>query len=307
MKTQYLAILVGILLVLASCQAQKTAGTAKTTKETKTEEIKILRMGLIPADDAEEMLRDYEPVRSYLSEKLGIPVEIKVTSDYTAAIEAMRYKHIDMAWFGPFSYVIAANIAGGEAIVNGVRRSDGKSDYHSIIVTRADSEINKIADLKGRSFAFVDPASTSGNLIPRKMLIENGINPDKDFSTVFYAGTHNAVELAVANKKVDAGADSDNSFDRMVAAGQIDPKVNKIIFTSPPIPGSPIVVRQDLPEDFKKKIKDTLITMDEQTIHKVSGWGDIAKYKEVKDSDYDIIRETAKILGMDLTNPKAAK
>ena len=139
------------------------------------------------------------------------------------------------------------------------------------------------------------------------MLIENGINPDKDFSTVFYAGTHNAVELAVANKKVDAGADSDNSFDRMVAAGQIDPKVNKIIFTSPPIPGSPIVVRQDLPEDFKKKIKDTLITMDEQTIHKVSGWGDIAKYKEVKDSDYDIIRETAKILGMDLTNPKAAK
>lgn len=304
MRIKYFAVLIGILLVIAGCQVQET----KTTKETgKSEEIKVLRMGLIPADDAEEMLRDYEPVRSYLSEKLGIPVEIKVTSDYTAAIEAMRSKHIDMAWFGPFSYVIAANVANAEAIVNGVRRSDGKSDYHSIIVTRADSKINKIADLKGRSFAFVDPASTSGNLIPRKMLIENGVNPDKDFSTVFYAGTHNAVELAVANKKVDAGADSDNSYNRMVAAGQIDPKVNKIIFTSPPIPGSPIVVRRDLPEDFKKKIKGTLITMDEQTIHKVSGWGDIAKYKEVKDSDYDIIRETAKILGMDLTNPKAAK
>lgn len=302
MKTRYFAILIGILLILASCQTQKTAGTTKTT-----EEIKILKMGLIPADDAEEMLRDYEPVRLYLSEKLGMPVEIKVTSDYTAAIEAMRSKHIDMAWFGPFSYVIAANVANAEAIVNGVRRSDGKSDYHSIIVTRADSGINKIADLKGRSFAFVDPASTSGNLIPRKMLTENGIAPDKDFSTVYYAGTHNAVELAVANKKVDAGADSDNSYNRMVAAGQIDPKVNKIIFTSPSIPGSPIVVRGDLPEDFKKKIKDALTAMDEQTIHEVSGWGDIAKYKEVKDSDYDIIRETAKILGMDLTNPKAAK
>ncbi len=296
MKIKYLVIF-AILLVLSACQTQKS----------ETEEIKVLRMGLIPADDAEQMLRDYEPVREYLSEKLGIPVEIKVASDYTAVIEAMRAKHIDMAWFGPFSYVIAANVANAEAIVNGVRRSDGKSDYHSIIVTRADSGIKSLADLKGRSFAFVDPASTSGNLIPRKMLIENGIDPDKDFKTVYYAGTHNAVELAIANKKVDAGADSDNSYARMVAAGEIDPKVNKIIYTSPAIPGSPIVLRKDLPADLKQKIKNTLITMDEQTIHKVSGWGDIAKYKEVKDSDYDIIRDTAKILGMDITKPEAAK
>jgi len=267
-------------------------------------EIKVLRMGLIPADDAEEMIRDYEPVRAYLSEKLGMPVEIQVTSDYTAAIEAMRSKHIEMAWFGPFSYIIAKNMAGAEAIVNGVRRSDGKSDYHSVIVARADSGITKLEDLKGKSFAFVDPASTSGNLIPRKMLLENGIDPDKDFSTVFYAGTHNAVEYAIANKKVAAGADSDNSYDRMVKAGEIDPAVNKIIFTSPSIPGSPIAIRGDLPQALKQKIKDALINMQEQTIHEVSGWGDIAKYQEVSDSDYDIIRQTAAILGMDVASPR---
>jgi len=267
-------------------------------------EIKVLRMGLIPADDAEEMIRDYEPVRAYLSEKLGMPVEIQVTSDYTAAIEAMRSKHIEMAWFGPFSYIIAKNMAGAEAIVNGVRRSDGKSDYHSVIVARADSGITKLEDLKGKSFAFVDPASTSGNLIPRKMLLENGIDPDKDFSTVFYAGTHNAVEYAIANKKVAAGADSDNSYDRMVKAGEVDPAVNKIIFTSPSIPGSPIAIRGDLPQALKQKIKDALINMQEQTIHEVSGWGDIAKYQEVSDSDYDIIRQTAAILGMDVASPR---
>ena len=270
-------------------------------------EIKVLKMGLIPADDAEEMIRDYEPVRAYLSEKLGMPVEIQVTSDYTAAIEAMRSKHIEMAWFGPFSYIIAKNVAGAEAIVNGVRRSDGKSDYHSVIVARADSGITKLEDLKGKNFAFVDPASTSGNLIPRKMLLENGIDPDQDFSTVFYAGTHNAVEYAIANKKVDAGADSDNSYDRMVKAGEIDPAVNKIIFISPSIPGSPIAIRGDLPQELKQKIKDALINMDEQTIHEVSGWGDIAKYQEVSDSDYDIIRATAATLGMDVANPAAAK
>src|SRR3989338_7022496 len=307
MKTQYLAILVGILLVLASCQAQKTAGTSKTTKETKTEEIKILRMGLIPADDAEEMLRDYEPVRSYLSKSLGIPVEIKVTSDYTAAIEAMRGKHIDMAWFGPFSYIIAANVAGAEAIVVGVRRADNRSDYRSIIVAREGSGITSLKDLKGKSFAFVDPASTSGNLIPRKMLLENNIDPDKDFSRTFFAGTHNSVEYAIANKKVDAGADSDNSFERMVAAGEIDPKVNIVIFKSDPIPGSPIAVRKDLPAAFRKKIQDALANMDEQTILKVDGWGNIARYDKVTDSKYDIIRETAKALGMDVTNPQAAK
>lgn len=269
-------------------------------------EVKTLRMGLIPADDAAEMLRTYEPVKEYLSKELDMPVEIKVTSDYTAAIEAMRSEHIDMAWFGPFSYVIAANVAGAEAIVNGVRESDGKSDYHSIIVTRADSGIKSLEDLKGKSFAFVDPASTSGNLMPRKMLIEGGIDPDKDFSNSYYAGTHNAVEYAVANKKVDAGADSDNSYDRMVEAGEIDPKVNKIIYKSEPIPGSPIVVRGNLPEDLKEKIADALVNMDKQEIHKVDGWGGISHYQRVKDSDYDIIRDIARVLNMDITKAESA-
>ena len=297
-KTAILGLLLSLSIILSGCQTG-----AKTAKD----EIKVLKMGLIPADDAEEMLRSYEPVKEYLSEKLGIPVEIQVTSDYTAAIEAMRSKHIDMAWFGPFSYIIASNVAGAEAIVNGVRRSDGKSDYHSIIVTRADSGIKTLEDLKGKSFAFVDPASTSGNLIPRKMLIENGIDPDNDFSMSYYAGTHNAVEYAVANKKVDAGADSDSSYDRMVQAGEIDPKVNKIIYTSESIPGSPIAVRGDLPVELKGKIQIALITMDQQTMHQVDGWGDIARYGKVTDSDYDVIRETAKILGMDVTSAEAAK
>lgn len=296
-KVTILGLTLCLVIVLAGCQ---------TGVDTTKGEIKVLKMGLIPADDAQEMLRSYEPMKEYLSEKLGIPVEIQVTSDYTAAIEAMRAKHIDMAWFGPFSYIIAANVAGAEAIVNGVRRSDGKAEYHSIIVTRADSGIETLEDLKGKSFAFVDPASTSGNLIPRKILIENGIDPDNDFSISYYAGTHNAVQYAIANGKVDAGADSDNSYDRMVAAGEIDPEVNKIIYKSEPIPGSPIVVRGDLPTELKQRIQDALINMDKQTIDKVDGWGGIARYQKVSDSDYDIIRETAKILGMDVISAEAA-
>jgi len=189
-------------------------------------------------------------------------------------------------------------------LVVGVRRDTGETTYRTVIVTRAGSGINKIEDLKGKTFAFVDPASTSGNLFPRYVFSKYDISPEKDFKTVIYAGTHNGVELAVKNKTVDAGADSDTSYDQMVKSGQIDPKVNVVIFKSDPIPGSPIVIRGDLPADFKAKVKDTLVNMDQQTIFKVNGWGDIAKYVEAKDSDYDIVRETAKVLNLDLTKMK---
>ena len=135
---------------------------------------------------------------------------------------------------------------------------------------------------------------------------QNAREADKDFEISYYAGTHNAVGYAVANGKVDAGASSDNSYDRMVEEGEIDPEVNMIIYKSSPIPGSPIVVRGDLPTELKQKIQQALIDMDEQTINKVGGWGNIAKYQKVTDSDYDIIRETAKTLGMDVTSPEDA-
>ena len=261
---------------------------------------KQLRIGLIPADDATEMLRNYEPVKQYLAKTLGVPVELKVTMDYNGAIEAMRAKHIEMAWFGPFSYVLAAEVAGAEAIVNGVRRDTGKSTYKTIFVTHKDSGIKTIKDLKGRSVAFVDPNSTSGYLFPMKILKTEGYAPEKDFKTTVYAGTHNAVQLAVKNRKVDVGADSDTSFTRMVKAGEIDPKVNIIIHESEPIPGSPLVIRGDLDPAFKKRVQKALVDMDDQTIHQVRGWGDIARYQAVTDKDYDPIREVAKILNLNL-------
>jgi len=265
---------------------------------------KVIRMGLIPADDAAEMLRNYEPLKQYLQGVIGIPVELRVTMDYNAAIEAMRAKHIEMAWFGPFSYVLAREVAGAEAIVVGMRRDTGKTTYRTIFVTHRDSGIKSLRDLTGKSVAFVDPASTSGYLIPMSILKKQGYVPEKDFKATFFAGTHNAVELAVRNRKVDVGADSDTSYGRMVKNGEIDPKINVIIHESEPIPGSPIVVRGDLDPVLKKRLQKALVDMEEQTIFQVRGWGDIVRYEPVSDGNYDLIRDVARILNLNLKKSK---
>mgnify|MGYP000212255866 CR=1 FL=1 len=101
-------------------------------------------------------------------------------------------------------------------------------------------------------------------------------------------------------------ATGDNVYYRMIEEGEIDPEINKIIYESEPIPGSPIAVRGDLPESIKLAIQNALLNMNEQTIHKVDGWGGISNYQKVTDSDYDVIRTTAKLLGMDVTSPEAA-
>ena len=288
-------ISIGLLIILAFVSV--TIGCSADE-----DEIKVLNMGLIPADDAAEMLRNYEPVVDYLEDVLGLEIELQVTNDYTAAIEAMRNKHIDIAWFGPFSYVLAVEEAGAEAIVNGVRKKTGKATCKSMIVSRSDSAIHTLEDLKENSFAFVDPASTSGHLIPKKILLEAGIDPDREFSTVFFAGTHNAVGLAVKNGTVDAGALSDTTYERMLSSGDIEEGELRIVNLTNPIPGSPIAVRGDLPPSMKTRIQKALVDMDQQTIHEVKGWGDIERYQTVLDSDYDIIRETSRILGLDPGN-----
>jgi phosphonate transport system substrate-binding protein len=301
-----LAILTITMLILAGCGG-KQQGASKPEGSnlpgSPKQEMKVLKMGLIPAEDQEEMLKRFGSTIAYLEKKLGMKVEPYMATDYTGVIEAMRSKKIDIAFFGPFSYVLAAEKANAECFAVGVR-NNGKSTYQSIIVAHKDSGIKKLEDLKGKDFVFVDPASTSGNLIPRVILKKAGIDPEKDFKSVTYAGGHDAVELAIKNKKAPAGADNDITYEKMVAEKVISPEENIIIAKSDPIPGSPIVWRKDLPEDLKEKIKQAFLNMHKEDSQALSGYGAIIRYDEARDSEYDIIRETAKILNLDLSKIK---
>lgn len=296
-----IALLAGIAL-LAATMAFAGCGGASTKPAAAPQEIKTLKVGAIPAEDAQKTRENYKALAAYLQNKTGLPVEIFVATDYSGVVEAMRAGKLDIAMFGPFSYVLAADKAGAEAFVVEIRKGSGTS-YHSLVVTHPASGINTLADVKGRTYAFVDPASTSGNLIPRSFYKKNNIDPEKDFKSVVYAGGHDAAGLAVKNRKVDAASMDDITFNNMKEKGLLNSGGDiKIVFQSDPIPGSPWAWRKDLPADLKAKIKDAFLKVakEDQTALAAYG-GKVEGYAETRDANYDVIRETAKLLNLDLS------
>jgi phosphonate transport system substrate-binding protein len=282
-----LAVAVALTLSLAACKKEDTprATEAPTT----------LVMGLIPAENNQTIAQTFEPMRAHLEKKLGIPVKVFTATDYAGVIEAMRSKHVDVAFFGPLSYYLAEQEAGAEAFAVGVLQSTGKSDYHSCLVVPGDSPVKTIADLKGKKAAFVDPASTSGGLMPSYMIKQaTGLMPEEFFSNLVWAGSHDAAELAVKNKTVDVAADNDITYPKMIKAGQITEQTNRILVTSPALPGSPLTYRSDLPAELKAKIRDAILTAHNEI--KVAGYGELIRYDPAAPKDYQVVRDLVKEL-----------
>jgi len=256
-----------------------------------------LTVGLIPAEDSQAMLENSKKVIDSLQEQLGMPVKPFIATDYNGIIEALRSKKLDVAYLGPFSYVLASSIANVEAFSVAETKKTGKSSYKSLIIVRKDSGIDTVPQLKGRTMAFVDPSSASGHLFPTAGLQKQGIEPNKYFSRVIFSGSHDASILAVANKKVDAAAVADRIFAAAVAKGVVRQADFNIVWTSPDIPESPMVWRKDLDPELKKKIAAAFANV------KNVEWGDqgvLNGFVPTTDAAYNVVRDTAKILNLDL-------
>ncbi len=262
---------------------------------------KLIRVGLIPSEDSRAMLESSQQLLDALEKNLGIKVQGFVASDYNGVIEAMRSGHVEVAYLGPFSYVLGTTVAPIEAFATAETAKSGRTYYHSQIITRKDSGIKEVKDLKGRTFAFVDPSSTSGHLFPKAGLMKLGFDPEKDFGRVLFTGSHDANALAVANKRVDAATIADRIFDAAVQKKLIDPADIQVVWRSDPIPESPTCWRKNLPDDLKKQIKTAFLNIRDIT------WADQGKlnrFVETNDQAYDIIRDTAKVLNLDLAKMK---
>ena len=260
-----------------------------------------LTIGLIPAEDSQAMIESSRQVLDSLQQQLGMPVKPFVATDYNGVIEALRSKKLDVAYLGPFSYVLANQVAGVEAFAVAVTKKTGQSAYKSVIIARKDSGLARTADLKGRTFAFVDPTSASGHLFPKAGLLQGGYDPETFFSRVIFSGSHDASILAVANKKVDAAAVADRILASAIAKGQVKADELEIVWSSNPIPESPMVWRKDLDPALKAKIAKALANV------KDLPWGDqgvLNGFAPTNDAAYDVVRDTAKALKLDLRSMK---
>lgn len=251
---------------------------------------KVIRFGLIPSEDAEKLIKDSGPFIAALEKKLGMKVEPFVAMDYSAVIEALKSDKLEIAFLGPASYVLAKDKVRAEIepVARGVMAKTGKSSYRGLIIANPATPIKSLADLKGRTFAFVDPASTSGNFVPRYVFSKNNIDPEKDFKSVYYSGTHQATLIAVKEGKVDAGSIADEVYDLAISRGQLKKEEVRVIFTSDPIPGSPFVVRTNLPPDLQSQLKAGLLGLKGVRFGKL---GVVNSMDAATDADYNIIRD----------------
>jgi phosphonate transport system substrate-binding protein len=232
---------------------------------------------------------------------MGMPVKPFVTADYNGVIEALRSRRLDVAYLGPFSYVLGTTVADIEAFAVPETKKAGRTFYHSVIVARKDSGIKTISDLKGKNLAFVDPGSTSGHLFSKAGLMQAGFNPDKNFGRVIFSGSHDSNAIAVQNKKVDAAAIADRILAAAIAKGPAKREDLVEVWRSPPIPEFPTVWRKDVPADLKKRVQAAFLDV------KDIPWSDqgmLNGFHPTNDAAYDIIRNTAKLLNLDLRRMK---
>jgi phosphonate transport system substrate-binding protein len=220
---------------------------------------------VIPSDDMLQTAAYAENFCRYLSRETGHEIVHYNATDYTAVIEAMRTGKCDIAQFGPFSYLLASQAAGAEAVASMGYRDGGLHTYQSILVARPESGISDIASLAANpsrfSIALSDPASASGHLIPRIALSENGADLINDFKSYSFAMSHAASLLSVYSGKTDVGAASYESYKRLHTNGIIDTSELRIIWVSAPQPTNPTCLSKNLSKEMKHKITEAMLQM----------------------------------------------
>lgn len=268
----------------------------------KCEDPKVLKFSLVPTQDSVRELGYYKPILDQLSKNTGKKIEFYMPTSYSSVIEALLGKWVDVAVLGPEAYVLAkkqdatVEVFGTYSrLKNGIQ--DAGPGYKAILVTKKGSKFTDVASLKGSVVALVDPASTSGGLVPEKVFPKAAnVPPLKSyFSRVVYSGGHDLSSISVSEGKVDAAFVASHRFMETVNAGKVKLEDFNILWSSPMIPQDPFVYRNTLCEDLRKKISDTFFAVD-QTEDGKKYLANVKSEKIVKmtDKDYDIVREATK-------------
>jgi len=313
-STSLLAAGVLSATVLASCSGG-TSGTAETGTDTAAEdgatevaegemcapEVAEIDFGIISTESQENLKPLWEPFLEAMSEAMGRPVNGFYATDYAGVIEAMGAGKLQIAWYGGKSYIEAAERSEAEVFVQTVN-ADGTKGYYSHLITNKENPIVSEIDLEAGNgdeyviensadltFAFNDPNSTSGFLVPTYYVFaQNGVNADEAFEELIFAGSHEATAQAVANDQVDVAT---NNSESMLRLQESDPEAFEqvqIIWTSPIIPSDPIAWRKDVPDCLKENMQSFFLEYDDTAVLEPLGW---SGFDPAEDADWNTIRE----------------
>ncbi|WP_198375364.1 phosphate/phosphite/phosphonate ABC transporter substrate-binding protein [Neoroseomonas rubea] len=232
--------------------------------------LREVRYGMISVENERDAIARLQGVQAYMARELRVPFRVFRGSDYAAVVEAMRSGHAELAYLGPASYGLARRVM-GERVAPIFRYLDneGMEGYHSVMLVKADSPFRRLEDLRGRSLGFSDPNSTSGFQVPGWFLRRQGMDPATFFARTGFAGSHEQNVMAVINGTFDAAVvaysnERRNTFQRMVEKGMIPDGQVRVVWTSPLIPNSPIVLRMDLPEAFRRDVTEAFAALPER-------------------------------------------
>jgi phosphate/phosphite/phosphonate ABC transporters, periplasmic binding protein len=275
--------------------------SAKT--ETKKEE-KVIKMGFVPLKNSEKLVEDLKPISDYLSERLGVKVEAFTASNYIGVVEGIGSGSVDFGIIPPFSALLAQKQSNAKPILTSKGKT-GKPGYTAELYVRKDSGIKNLQDVKGKKVAFVDPSSSSGYIYPGAMLVEAGLNLEKDISYQFSGGHDKSLQLLL-NKDVDVIATFDGVEDRYAKDfPQAKTDIQKLA-TSDMIPGIMVTVSSKMDKDLQDKLEKALrdIENDPKLKELFTKMFSITGFTDVDQEAYKKVEATAKVMNVDLDKVK---
>ena len=281
-------------VVVAACSSSQGSSNNSDVKE--------LKFGIVSMESQANQKPAWEPFIKEMEKQVGVAIKPYYVTQYSGVIEAMATGDVQLAWYGGKSYIEAAKRSNAEVFAQTINH-DGTTGYTSNLIVNKNNHIaaqakalgkNKgdeyvIKNAKNLSFAFNDPNSTSGFLVPSYYIFtQNQVNPKKAFKRLIFSGNHEATALAVANNQIDVATNNSESLSRLEGINPEAREKIEVIWTSELIPSDPIAYRKDLPEDLKNKIKDFFYNYKDEKVLKPLKW---QGFVPAEDKTWDTIRE----------------
>ncbi|HPT72184.1 MAG TPA: phosphate/phosphite/phosphonate ABC transporter substrate-binding protein [Candidatus Cloacimonadota bacterium] len=294
-KVSILICIIILLSIVVSCSKDAPLGSKQNP----------IKMYFVPSMEAGKIITSGEAISNYLHAKTGYYYKVAVPTSYAAVIEALGTNEADIAWLATFAYILAHQKYGAEVVLTTVR--NGLKQYRGQFVAKSDSKMSSIDDIKGKTIAYTDAASTSGYIYPSAILKQKGIEPGK----TYFAGSHPAAILAVYQGTADVAASfwsppdinnipQDSRKTIVETYPDVYQKIKIIGFTDW-IPNDTVTLRKGLDPKMKEKIVAALLDFASSSTgqKELKDLYQIDGLVPATDADYDIVRTTLKSLGFD--------